>query len=390
MRNNRIYYRNPFFHIGHLQTLFYNDRFATEQGGKCYAIVDDRNHPDSFTKIQEDFAYLELKSMIIVSIQRHAGIISLETKKLIREGRVYMLCGKSTFTDADYITECLEATTLTHFQLRLKSDNTTICFVKQEPQGLAVVYLFEYIIKVLDQTYNITDITSDSLNGNEGLNVLPLKLYTINHFRYAKKQWPTDGIYNPCLLTLKGLQARHVPKAVLYEFYEDACMSGQTSIARFNHLLEGHLNRVAVPFGGIIDPLRVDLDTGQTIYIEQEDFGLDHPLKLLRDRACNLSTGGRITCTEVVFNGQGVDRLRATFASAADPALRTIMNIEAAQSIPVVYQCYNWWYTGLNTIMKPVVYTGYTAEGMVPGVIYRISNNFCIKGDQGILSICKA
>jgi hypothetical protein len=376
MRNNRIYYRNPFFHIGHLQTLFFNDQFALSNKGKCYAIVDDRYHQDYKTKIQDDFTYLNLRSTVLVPISDYLNVIQVETKKLISSGRIYMLCGKIVHTSADYINECLDKGLL-HFQLKLKDDHTTIVFTKEEsPPGttLSVVYLFEYIIKVLDNVLQITDITSDLVINDKNsisnftqlstrkINIIPLKLYNITGFRYIKKQWPTEALYDPCLLTLKGMKSRGIPCKVLMSFYEKAMEEHLVGINTLNELLRQYLVEHALPLRGIIDPLRVDLGEGNAIYMERRDFGMDDPTKLIQQRSCHLlDCVEQITCTQVLVNEKGVYGLVAeqNFNPDRNNALRTIPWLACANATKVRFKCYNWYYTGYNNVMKPVIHDGY-------------------------------
>ena len=57
---SRIFYRNTFLHIGHLQTLLYNDQFAAQHQGTCYAIVDDRQNSQRDQQTQEAVSYTHL------------------------------------------------------------------------------------------------------------------------------------------------------------------------------------------------------------------------------------------------------------------------------------------------------------------------------------------
>ena len=386
MRNNRIYYRNPFFHIGHLQTLFYNDAFAADHGGKCYAIVDDRYHLDYKSVIHIDFEYLKLTATVLIPISEYAAVILNETKRLVATGRVYMLCGKVTYTNIDYILEALSGTPTFHFQLKLKSDNTTVGFTKDEDQdparsGLAVVFLFEYIIKILDNVLGVTDITSDlvlkdrTAPGNfdqlatRKINVIPLKLYSIAGFRYVKKHWPAEALANPCLLTLKGMKARGIPCKVLRQFYEKALLTHLIRIDDLDSLLRTYLSEHALAIRGVMDPLKVDLvgqggvDLDQPIYISKGDFGMDCPSKLNKNRSCQLRQGPRITCTEVHVNEKGVYLLTAAQGKVdQEEPLRIISWIPCAHAVRVRVYCYNWFFTGYNSVMNPVLYDAYLAE----------------------------
>ena len=407
MRNNRIYYRNPFFHIGHLQTLLFNDQYATANGGKCYAIVDDRYHLDYKSKIQADFDYLNLQNTILVPITDYAEIIRTETHKLITGGKIFMLCGKQVCTHADYIRACLDASGLTvHFQLKLKNDDTTIGFTKDDQ----TVYLFEYIIKLLDNYLNITDITSDLVIhdacvnldqlSTRKINIIPLKLYSIDGFRYVKKHWPTDALYDPCLLTLKGLKARGVPREVLHAFYTRATEMKTVPLALFDEILRDYLPTHSSPLRAVIDPLRVVLEAGAgEIYISKSDFGMDCPTKLIKNRSCNLrDTAEQITCTAIMVNEKGLYEIHAVHAPGVQPNLRTIHWLPDHALRKARFKCYNWYYTGYNEVMKPVIYEGYIEAGVdvLPGVTYYLPRTgYCCLTDpepDGVICfifICK-
>jgi hypothetical protein len=384
MRHNRIYYRNPFFHIGHLQTLFYNDTFARENKGTCYSIIDDRQHPECIKKITDDFAYIGLTSTVVIPISKFTDEIHRETQKIVQNGKIYMICGKNTFTNADYINACLNDVTV-YFQLKLKSDDTIIGFVKENNGVLTVVYLFDYIIKILDIVLNITDVTSDLIIKNKHplpdlfttvVNVMPINLYKIEGFRYTKKNWPTDEINDPCLLTLKGMKARGIPREVLHLFYTEAVAKGCIRISRLDDLFHTYLTGHSIRINAIVNPLEVKVHQ-ESWYIDRDAFGMDCPHKLLKDRSCQLMGGLRIKCTSVLVNETGPYCLMAELLNAPDEATEKesfIDFIKSTESIKVQFKCYNWYYTGDNNIMKPIIYNGYIDAQVLkdPAVMYAL------------------
>ena len=87
---SRMYYRNNFFHIGHLKTLYDNERIARKNKGICYAIIDDRQDMGRIDSIQEDFDFLALTHIKTVSVKREHQRIINYTLNLVQEGHVYI------------------------------------------------------------------------------------------------------------------------------------------------------------------------------------------------------------------------------------------------------------------------------------------------------------
>ena len=85
---------------------------------------------------------------------------------------------------------------------------------------MKLIYILEYIVKICDIIFNITDVTYDlpetfKIN-TQTLNFLPFKEYIIEDFKYSKKHWTQETLSDPCLLTLKGLKNRGIPSCVLW------------------------------------------------------------------------------------------------------------------------------------------------------------------------------
>ena len=397
MKNNRIYYRNPFFHLGHLQTLFHNDEFATLNKGKCYMLLDDR-YVDYCSSLEEDIAYLSLKSTVIISIRKYTNIINTETKKLVSSGKMYMLVGKNNVTNAAQISAYIDSCS-TYFQLKLTGSDTIVGFVKQNEQGqLKLIYMFEYIVKICDMIFNITDVTNDLpetfkiLNMRTPLNLLPIKEYIIEDFKYTKKLWPTERWTDPCLLTLKGLKKRGVPSCVLWKFYQYAVEHESVTLLDFEKILITHLHTVADVLPVIIDPLLCEFSENDAIYINRADFGLDRQ-HLQKNRICNLhDLSGGIKCTDIEMTKTGIHVLKGERVDCTTEMAPTIQWLAADDAIQTgVLRIYNWFYTGLNDIIPPISAPIVYNTTVAAEKIYYIKDWGFIRygGAKEFISICK-
>jgi len=396
MKNNRIYYRNPFFHLGHLQTLFHNDEFATVNKGKCYMLLDDR-YVDYCSSLEEDIAYLSLKSTVIISIRKYTNIINAETKKLVTAGKIYMLAGKNNVINAAQISAYID-TCSTYFQLKLTGSDTIVGFVKQNEHGqLKLIYMFEYIVKICDMIFNITDVTNDlpetfKILNTRTLNLLPIKEYIIEDFKYTKKLWPTEMRTDPCLLTLKGLKKRGVPSCVLWDFYRYGVKHERVTLFDFEKILIAHLHTVAEGLTIIIDPLLLTLSENDAIYINRADFGLDQQ-HLRKNRSCNLfGQSGGVKCTDIEMTKTGIQALKGERVHCTSDMVPTLPWLAADDAIKTGrLRIYNWFYTGLNDIISPtiapIIYNG----RVVPEKIYSIKDWGFIsyRGEKEFISICK-
>lgn len=409
-QRTRIYYRNQFLHIGHLQTLFHNDNIAKQHGGTCHAIIDDRQDPDRVQHIQEDFNYLELKNTNIVSVQAHQEKILAYTIKLVQEGLIYLNYCSTNETDPNKIADHIRDPKI-HFRLLLRSgsgfsaDHPSIGYTKcSDDRRLTIVFLFDYIIKVLDNILNITDIIStaatdisdvrdpvissffDTLSSH--IKCHRLDTYYIQGFKYSKKDWPCLDERDPYLLTIKGLKSRHVPRIVLYAFYLHASQMGIIKITYLSTLLGTYLNRVSDRAFGVLNPVKVTLDAwpenyteyvcrsinplkdttelqlcplSRNVYIDTSDCGLDNINKLTKGRYCRLKYGQYLHCLDIEEKG-GQLSISAETVPSTDRARRTIhwiSSVYGQEPISVIYVLYNWFYTGQNTMQKPGVVRGY-------------------------------
>jgi len=443
----RIFYRNHFLHLGHLQTLYFNDNFAKNNKGVCYAIIDDRRTSDEYLcsslsdEIQEDFDYLGLTNTKIVSVSKNYTRIINYTKGMINEGKIYIHRCTSMETIASNIIKHIDSPH-THFRLMLKSidgsgagmvQDYAIGYTKEQHGYLSVVLSFDFIIKVLDNLLNITDIVMTSVFDNvrntetyknnieeeERTNAIfavfnnkiikyhHLETYKIIGFKYSKKNWPVTDERDPYLLTIKGLKARAIPKQVLRAFYFHATQMGIIKIAYLDSLLRTYLYKICDRVFGVMDPIMVKInnwadkktefickpvnplaDTHQLnlcalsniLYIDKADFGIDCDTKLTRGRSCRLRHSNIISCTDIEVNDKGPICIYADYLNDTDRSRRCIhwISSEWGQTpIKVCFLCYNWFYTGLNTLMTPQVTYGYLESHVFNDLskIYQLERN---------------
>ena len=313
---SRIYYRNKFLHIGHLQTIFYNNDYAGKCNGICYAIIDDRQEPIQKEEIMQDLNYLETKHIIPISVREYSAHVLIYTRELLRSGEAYM-----TTWDHNIINNWnreLDHPTGNHV-INLKSPAgtkpPTIGYFKhsysERASAYELVFIFDYIIKVLDHILGVTDVVCTSnqdivdesinnyFNGRRRINYHYIEPYRIFDFKYSKRDWPNLDENDGRLLTLKGLRRRHIPQHILYSFYNHAENDKKINIGQLSVLLKNSLNITCDRVFGIIEPLKVTISNWtpkttefirkannplkdgdshmvpltNTLYIEKNDFG---------------------------------------------------------------------------------------------------------------------
>ena len=401
--SSRIYYRNTFLHVGHLQTLCYNNDFAGEKGGTCYAIVDDRQNPMRSLQIQEDLDFLGTKSIKVISVTEHNEPIHLYTKELAKEGLIYI---PGTY-DAVELLNYPKG----NFQLKLRhGDHPTIGYSKQTETGgdYVIIYIFDYIIKVLDDLLNVTDVVTTTSNDVADVDIMnffterhpltyhSLETYKIGGFRYSKKDWPALPEDDPRLMTLRGLKSRHVPAEVIYNFYKHATSSQGIKITYFDTLLKNYMGLTAKHVFGVIDPIVVRVTNledrytefvfkpfhpmkpgmfnisplSNTIYIDRSDFSLvEYGDKLSKDREIRLKYANVLYCTGVTL-GEGGTVLSLNGKYYNKDIIPTKQPIHWVSSEAgkkprnARFYLYNWFFTGdnMSNIQDPVVKDGYIDE----------------------------
>ena len=437
LKRTRVYYRNKFLHIGHLQTLFHNNNIARENGGVCYAIIDDRQDMARISDIKEDFIYLELNNIEIVSVNKYIKKVMDYTLDLVRQGKIYINYCNVIENDRDKIIKHIREPHM-HFKLMLRCNkgiDPSIGYTKSasgdSSSPLALVLLFDYIIKVVDVLLEITDIISttttevtDVRDPNISIffdNIVKLRYhrldtYFIQGFKYSKKDWPSLDERDPYLLTIKGLKARYVPRIVLYAFYIHATQMGTIKIIYLSNLLRNYLNRICDRICGVTYPIKVQINNWQdkyteyickninpykdsmdlklcpmsnVIYIDQSDYGIDNATKLTKGRYCRLKHGQFIQCVGVEVNEKGLIHINAEFVLSTDKAQRCIHWISSEwgrEPIMVCFVLYHWFYTGQNTFISPNVVKGYIERSAFDNLskIYQLERNGYYAYDETI------
>ncbi len=404
---SRMYYRNNFFHIGHLKTLYDNDRLAKKRNGVCYAIIDDRQDSSRISSIQEDFDYLELRHIKTVSVRSEHQRIFQYTLSMIRDGNIYLYHCDEKVTNIDRIIKAVTQPKM-HFQLRLNcgadSNDPAIGYTSEDQTngGFTVVLIFDYIIKVLDILLGVTDIVTTSQTDVNGVkdvyisgffdkitNIRQFRLdtYHIHNFRYSKRGWDVDE-KNPYLLTIKGLKSRHVPVQVLKAFYLHGCQMGNIKIQFIATLLNKYLFKHSEKSLGVLKPMKVNIDNwrakqteyvcgpkslhfsketkhyplSDVIYIDTSDYGIE-PGKINKGRSVQLSYGPCITCTDINLTNCQQPVLSACIdLSVVHSDTKKIHWISSSWDetpCQARYYLYNWFYTGFNSLIDPEVVEGY-------------------------------
>lgn len=427
-KRTRVYYRNPFMHIGHLNTLYHNNNIAKKHDGICYALIDDRPDDERIQSLQEDFEYLGLTHIKVVSVYEHRKEIMDYTETLIRNGDIYLHHFSSVETDSVKIISHLKSPKM-HFQLKLRCGDRpniykdpSVGYTKDYEDGLSVMLIFDYIIKVLDAKLDITDIISTSAtevsdvrdpnisNFFDALNTRKiayhrLDTYFIHGFKYAKKNWPRMNSRNPYLLTIKGLKARHIPPNILYAFYLHATQMGSIKITYLNTLLRAYLYRTTDRVQGVIRPLEVVISNwtpkrteyicktinpirdaemtlcplSEVLYIDESDYGIDSQ-RVSKGRSFRLRYGPTVKCTDVQLDDHGPERIEVELLEEDGGSSRSVhwISSEWGQGpVKVLFYLYNWFYTGQNVIMDPRISEGYIDRSVFSDLtrIYQIERS---------------
>lgn len=425
-QRTRIYYRNPFLHIGHLNTLYHNDSIVKEYGGTCYAIIDDRQNRNRIDEIQEDFDYLKLQNIQLISVYEKRKNIMIYTEELILKRLVYIHYCNSVETNPDKILHYLRHPKM-HYQLKLKCSDVpnpytdpSIGYTKEYSAGLSVVLIFDYIIKVLDSLLDITDIIStsatevtdvkdqnisdffDRFNKNR-ISYHRLDTYFIHGFKYSKKNWPDLRERDPYLLTIKGLNARHVPQTILYAFYLHATQMGSVRISYLGSLLRAYLYQSSDRVLAVVHPLKIEITNWEpqrteyvcknvnmtkdnnlalcplsnTLYMDRSDYGIDNN-KLTKGRTSKLRYGPTIKCIDVELDDKGPTKIIAEVVPCKETRTIHWISSEWGQDpVRVLFYLYNWFFTGQNSLQSPRMSFGYIEKSVFKdlGKIYQLERN---------------
>jgi len=381
---------------------------AKGQCGVCYAIVDDRQNPMQSLNIEEDIEYLQLNGIKIISVTEHSDPINLYTKELIKNNYVYI--------NANSMIHGCEQKILDNprfpFQIKLDYGNQpTIGYSKQIDSGkYIIIYIFDYIIKVLDEILNISDVVTTSAQDiadseimgffakRRKINYHFLEPYKITGFRYTKNGWPELEEDDPRLLTIKGLKSRHIPPEIIYKFYEEATEQHKYSkrpikITAFDNIIKNEFNLNSRRVIGVVYPLEVEITNIQDryteyalkpmhafgaggfnivplcnrIYIDRNDFSLvECGGKLSKHQEIGLKYAGSIYCTDVEMDNKGrPTKLIAEYHQkySKNQILWISSNNKTIDLKPVNFVLFEWFYTGENVLKDPVsIKTGYIDE----------------------------
>jgi hypothetical protein len=389
---SRVYYRNPFFHIGHLNTLAENQRMARNNNGICFAIIDDRQYPDRVTNIQIDLNYLKLDRIIPVSVKEWMPKIMEYVKTLVKQGHIILCRCTHRENNYAYIIEQLNNPT-TNYQLRLLShtDESTIGFSNTEKDG-SLALIFDFIIKVLDNLLEITDIVTTSNNSDINdikddkiSDILPSNIryhhfntYNITHFKYSKRGWTADREDNPNLLTIKGMRARHIPVRVLQAFYIHGCQMGTISVNFLNRLLHEYLVQNSTTVNGAVNPIKICISNwplkttryydrmtmlSDHCYVSHFDCGMGEN-KVNLGVSVQLVNGPTLTCTETNSDGSVItakldEETSINTDSWRQKKLQWISSSWDTEPHHVCFHVHVSFYTGHNSLLKPEVIYGY-------------------------------
>lgn len=437
----RIYYKNLFFHTGHIKTMLDNERFAKKHNGICYAIVDDRQD-NGIKHIKDDFDYIGLKHIKVISVNAYYKDIMDYTRTLIKKGDIYLCRCNIVEYDPSVIMNYIKKPTQ-HFQLRLKcslSDNDpSIGYTYEDKGKLRLTLIFDYIIKILDKLLGVTDIiitssidTCDVKDENiatffdSTINHHRLDTYTIENFKYSKRGWNAIEEANPYLLTFKGLCARHIPSIVLKAFYMHACQMGKVNIKYLSTLLNTYLYMNSKKVYGIINPVKVIIDNWRdkqteyictsirgvteyhpmcgTFYVSNSDIGMDRLVNV--GRHIYLNSNLNLLCTEIQHSEHCTPIIHTTDITNINTNTKYNRSINWISSswdsdpCKVRFYLYNWFYTGYNELLKPDIIDGYIDHNVFSDVeqIYYIQGQGYFVYDRNLsvsngiptfLRICK-
>lgn len=436
----RTYYRNAFFHMGHIKTMLDNQRFAMKNNGICYAIIDDRQDPLRIENIKESFKYLDLNCIKVISVKQYHSKIMRFTEKLVLDGHIYLCrCNIEDHNPSSILN--LIKNPSEHFQLRLRTskiniDDPSIGYTLQDSQGiLKLTLIFDYIIKVLDRILKVTDIISTSPTEisdvkdreiskffeNDQIKHHRLDTYIIHDFKYSKRGWDVDES-DAYLLTFKGLHARHIPVDILRAFYIHASQMGEIKIQYLSKLMSIYMKKQSVRTYAVIDPIKVIIDDWQdkrteyvcnmklgkithhpltnVFYINRQDFGMDRKVNL--NQSTVLISGPVFKCNSIdhtdtlihvsINSDKSVERRY--------PSIPWVSSKWGCTPCQVLFYMYNWFYTGYNRLLKPQVHNGYIDQNVFSDLdkIYYIDGHGyfiydrSLSSKQGVpcfLRICK-
>ncbi len=433
--NSRIHYKNSFLHIGHLQTIFYNNNLAMKNNGLCYAIVDDRQNKLNALNLKQCIKYLKANFIKIVEVSKYHEFITIYTNELLKSGKAYIYPGN--VSNVGDINNPKAA-----FQIKLNYNNSPIIGYSKrnyDTNKYETIFIFDYIIKVLDEIKMITDVvtTSSGISGQDitDHNILKffndirkikynrISSYRIHGFKYSKQDWPRVDKDDPRLLTIQGLISRNVPQNVLYNFYIKAQDNGSININELDNLLKSYLKLNSCHVQGIIDPLQMTIKNipdnhtiydksliplSNKLYVNKDAFALvSDKNKISIGKKVQLDDTYKFMCTDVELNNIGypINVKGIILNERPDVVSENRFNLKQKKSTnflgwissdhnkcPVKAKFYlcNWFFTGKNNISNINMSYGYISETlfndldkiyMIGGWYFRYDKNLSEEDD---------
>lgn len=428
--NCRIYYRNTFLHLGHCQTILYNNEYAKDKNGQCYAIIDDRQYDADVSMIMEDINYLKLHYIKCLSVIEHLPMILDFTQGLIKKGIIYVdqnlkqkheiIEGQQNPVNLKHLTmSCRLKFNMKYVNPESQIPDIIIATTKYDHGSYYTLnFIFDYIIKVLDILYKVTDViktnNSDISDENifnffHSIDEFPkviyhnLKTYQIFGFKYSKTKWPDLDKSDIRLLTLKGLKARHVPPEAIHCFYKYGISLGQIEINKLYSFCLAYLKHHSIRGNAVPEPIKIEITNMQNrlteyvkipynqlsdkcylsaisnvIYINKTDYGMVYtPGNLSLNTYGKLRYAYYFYCHNTDLNSNANISLIQIRKQENIVPSKLLNPRQIKGGIPWVSSIYGktprvvrfifpgWFYTGNNTISDGIIYRdGYIDEFM--------------------------
>ena len=396
----RIYYRNTFFHLGHLKTLFDNYEYvlgSDDANSLCYVFADDRHNPLNFTCISNHLDYLGLSDrMKVISVAKNMKIIRNYTVAKIRSGNLVLISNGYVVRKCSEIFNHINKKNRSNYHLAVNGvSDGIIAFCKEGK----LVFSFDYVVRVLDEHYGVTHIVqSNTGQGDGSRNICSLfcnqvehvvhESYVINNFRYTKQGWHATNSSNPFLLTLSGMKSRNIPSEALRAFYEISREKPVVSIQLFYKTIRDYLREVAEPIEAVVKPMQVTIKNwpskttdfickrvqdGKVSYksltnvffVDSSLYGMNNVFNV--GKTVKLHKGPLLSIDSVNMDGDQL-RLVATelklepFPSLYQKRVDWLSSTYDSEPSLVCFYLYDGFYTGYNRIMEPEITLGYVDE----------------------------
>lgn len=424
----RIYYRNTFFHIGHLKTIWDNSYYikehALQTNEECssFIYIDDRKSHSNVANVQDLLRYLDVKGYQLVSIKNSLPAITAFLFTLVDQGKVLLLQSNHTISDPMLIKKTIKENKR-HYQICLNEE--AIGYTQKLPDGkLVLTLLFEFIVRVLDSLLNVTHVIVSSEKLNEVEYKEPKEVfkpmtyvykdsYTIKSFRYTKKLQELKNVEtNPHLLTIKGLQRRYIPASVLKDYYDLAVNERVVYIQQLYDIIYATLNEESITINTVFNPVKLTIqnfpektteflfvDTkhhkplSSVVYVNPSELSLEKNTINLNN-VFQLVKGPFLQCNDIVVssNDNGMPHYEITVSRCVkkppikdSPMVSWISSLHNTVPNKALFYMYSWFYTGYNRIMPERV-----VEGFVEDKVYQHLNDYIFVKNVGFFHYDKA